>query len=167
MSVALWDALGIVCAGGAVGGLVNAFGANQGFGLPKTIDEGGARIWKPGGLGTVLVGAFAAGVNWGLYGPFSSYLMYGTSPANQSIGVTLAALVTAALIGYAGARWLTNEVDKKFLRTAAEVGAAADPSSKAAAMMATATPEGCLEIASKMRSSTAGQDTDTSGNEAR
>ena len=155
MSVALWDALGIVCAGGAVGGLVNAFGANQGFGLPEIITTAGARIWKPGGLGTILVGAFAAGVNWGLYGPFSSYLMYGTSPGNQSIGVTLAALVTAALIGYAGARWLTNEVDKKLLRTTAEVAAVADPNSKAAAMMATATPEGCLEIANDMSSSIA------------
>jgi hypothetical protein len=69
MSANLWAALGIVCGGGAVGGAVNAFVAGQGFGLPGIErTSAGARIWKPGGLGTVLVGAFAAGANWGLYG---------------------------------------------------------------------------------------------------
>ena len=148
MSGALWGALGVVCAGGGVGGAVNAFGSGQGFGLPRTVrTSAGARIWRPGGLGTVLTGIFAAGANWGLYGPFSSSFIYGGHPANP-IGVTLAALVTASLVGYAGARWLTTEVDKKLLRAAAAEAAASSADPSAAARIATATPEGSLRIAS-------------------
>ena len=109
--------------------------------------SGGARIWQPGGWQTVLIGAFAAGVNWGLYGPFSSFFIYGDRPASSPVGVTLAALVTGALVGYVGSKWVTNEVDKKFLRAAAIEEAASGGNSKSAARMATATPAECLRIA--------------------
>lgn len=142
---------------GSVGGAVNAFTAGEGFLLPRTAPtSGGARIWQPGGLGTILIGVFAAGANWGLYGPFSSYFTYGDPPAN-SVGVTLAALVTAALVGYVGSRWLTNEVDKKLLRTAAATAAAAPANPIAAVEIATATPLGCLEIASGQAASPSAQ----------
>jgi hypothetical protein len=147
MSANLWAALGIVCAGGAVGGAVNAFVSAQGFGLPGIErTSAGARIWKPGGLGTVLVGAFAAGANWGLYGPFTSYFVFGDPPAASAVGVTLAALVTGSLVGFAGARWLTNEVDKNLLRATAAEAAAAPADARMAARIATATPADSLRI---------------------
>jgi hypothetical protein len=39
-------------------------------------------------------------------------------------GITLAGLVGAVLVGIAGARWLTNEVEKKMLRALALRGPA-------------------------------------------
>jgi hypothetical protein len=44
--------------------------------------------------------------------------------------------------GVGGARWPTNEVDKKLLRAAAGAAAGTPPSSDLAAKMATATPAG-------------------------
>jgi hypothetical protein len=146
-----------MCVAGAIGGLINAIVTDNGFILPRpNKTSGGAQIWQPGFIGTILVGAFAAGVNWGLYGPFTNNFIFGkdatTTPSSEAVtfGFTLASVVTAALVGFAGARWLTNEVDKKLLRAAAgeAAGANADPSGAAA--LATATPASALERATAM-----------------
>jgi hypothetical protein len=81
------------------------------------------RALRPGFLLNVFVGGLAGAVSWGLYGPFaSSYLLGGGAgpgtPAS-SPGITLAGLVGAVLVGVAGARWLTNEAEKKALRARA------------------------------------------------
>lgn len=156
--MSLFGGLLVMCIAGAIGGVVNAIVTDNGFILPRPNQtSGGARIWQPGFIGTVLVGAFAAGVNWGLYGPFTNDFIFGkdssaaTSPSEAvTFGITLASVVTAALVGFAGARWLTNEVDKKLLRAAAgeAAGASADPAGAAA--LATATPASALQQAAAM-----------------
>lgn len=140
--------LGIVCLGGAVGGLVNALLTDNGFIMPRWEDANAARIWRPGVLGNVLIGLVAAGISWGLYGPMGATpVLGGTSDASGTAGtLTLAGLVGAVLVGVGGARWLTGEVDKKLLRTAASQAASGQASPSAAAKIMLASPAQVLKI---------------------
>ncbi len=141
-----WALLWVSVAGG-LGGLVNAITSSNGFLLPRRTTEGGAPIWQAGAVGTIVVGAFAAAVNWGLYGPFTDAVFGEAAP---KIALNLASVATGALVGFAGARWLTNEVDKKLLQAAAGKAAAAQPDTTKAALIATATPAGALDVAASM-----------------
>lgn len=138
----------VMCLAGAAGGAINAIVSANGFFLPQHTTKGGAPIWRPGFLGTLAVGGFAAGVNWGLYGPFTNYFVLGSGQSDTEVGLTLASVATAALVGFTGARWLTNEVDKKLLRAAASqaTASAADPAT--AAVVATASPAAVLDAVS-------------------
>ncbi len=122
--MSVWMALCIIFAFGALGGIVNALFSDNGFILPRTENPDGRRILRPGFIGNIGVGGVAACVSWGLYGPFSSMTVFGAGDG-YSIGLTLASLVGAVMVGIAGARWLTNEVDKHMLRAAAETAMAA------------------------------------------
>ena len=141
-----WALLWVSVAGG-LGGLVNAMTSSNGFLLPRSTTQGGAPIWQAGAIGTVVVGAFAAAVNWGLYGPFTEAVFGKEAP---EIALNLASVATAALVGFAGARWLTNEVDKKLLQAAAGKAAAAGSDAGKAVQIATATPAGALDVAASM-----------------
>ncbi|MBV8934298.1 MAG: hypothetical protein JO095_00615 [Alphaproteobacteria bacterium] len=66
--MSLWPTLGIIFVAGFLGGLVNALITDNGFVLPKYAEG----IWRPGFLSTAFIGAVAAVVSWGLYGPFPS-----------------------------------------------------------------------------------------------
>jgi hypothetical protein len=153
--MSLFAALGVVCAAGAVGGVINAFVSNNGdIILPTPVkDANGKRLtFRPGFIGNVIVGSFAAGVNWGLYGPFTDDFVFGGPPLPEPVqfGLTLAALAAAALVGFAGARWLTNEVDKKLLQVTASTAATRQPDPSAAARIAIAAPADAFAIASGM-----------------
>jgi len=130
---------------GGVGGIVNAYFTDNGFAMPKW-DHG---IWRPGFLGNVLVGFVAAVVSWGLYGPFANVVVMpvGTASSNAaSAELTVSSLVGAILVGIGGAKWLTNEVDKKALHaTAAAVALKVDPD--ASAKIASSSPFEGLRIA--------------------
>jgi hypothetical protein len=150
--MSLWVALLIIFLAGAVGGVVNALISDNGFILPRTEQTGGNSIIRPGFLGNILIGGVAACVSWGLYGPFAAVSIVGgpTSPAGSAgaaAGLLLSSLVGAVLVGVGGARWLTNEVDKKLLRAAAGAAATTPSNSDLAAKMATATPAGALRMA--------------------
>lgn len=145
--MSLANGLLVMGVAGAIGGAVNAFVSSNGFLLPRRTSEGGARIWQPGFIGTFAVGAFAAAVNWGLYGPFTNYFVFGSGQSQTKVGLTLASVVTAALVGFAGGRWLTNEVDKKLWRAAATEISTKPSDASAPGQLATATPAGALEIA--------------------
>jgi len=110
---------------------------DNGFVIPK-VDKG---IVRPGVVGNVLLGAFAAIVSWGLYGPLKDAVLLGAAPTGEvTASLTVTALIGALLAGVGGARIITSEVDKRFLRTAAAGAAARGPDVKLAHMMATATP---------------------------
>lgn len=132
----------IIFATGCLGGIVNALISDNGFMLPKTVISGEAKIWKPGFLVNLLVGGIAAFVSWGLYGPLSAAYIFSSAPADPSpvtpTGLTLASVAGAILVGMGGARWLTNEVDKKLLQAAASNAAnrAAEPQMAAQILMA-------------------------------
>jgi hypothetical protein len=53
------------------------------------------------------------------------------------------------LVGVGGARWLTNEVDKKLLRAAASKAASGQPSDQKAIRISAASPAEALNIAAQ------------------
>ena len=146
-----WMILIVVIVAGAVGGIVNALMSDNGFVLPKSADTDDGRIVRPGFLGNILIGGVAAGISWGLYGPFAAYpLLGGAADANADpVQLTLSALVGAVLVGVGGARWLTNEVDKTLLRAAASQAAAGAADSETAAQILIASPARALSLATK------------------
>jgi hypothetical protein len=151
----LWFLLLAVCIAGGVGGIVNAIITDNGFVLPQAKKvEDGISIIRPGFLGNILIGAVAAGVSWGLYGPLSTYIILGSEKAlalnpPEGVWLSLSSLVGAALIGISGARWLTSEVDKSLLKAAVTKAASAQPAAPAVAQqIALATPAQALDIAS-------------------
>lgn len=153
----LWTLLAIIAGAGAIGGLINALISDNGFLLPKREQaDTNTTIIRPGWLGNVFVGAVAATISWGLYGSLAGKIIAGSGagsgPAGEQ-GITLSALVGAMLVGVGGARWLTNEVDKKLLRAAASVAAGSDPAKKAASEIALASPANALNIAKGMTKS--------------
>lgn len=139
----------IICIAGAVGGLVNALLSDNGFLMPKWDDESKQRIWQPGMIGNIIIGAVAAFISWGLYGPLASYVVLSTksTPESESPSLTLSALVGAVLIGVGGARWLTNEVDKSLLQKAATKLAAYTLDKDKAVEIATAKPAEAVALA--------------------
>lgn len=154
MQASMWLMLLYVFLAGAVGGIINALMTDNGFSMPKREKaDGKTTILRPGYLGNVVVGAVGAVVSWGLYGPLGSVLIAGTHEAigaNDSgkIGLTLSSLVGAVMIGVAGARWLTNEVDKDMLKAAASQAASSPASAHKAQRIATASsPAQALKIA--------------------
>ena len=106
--------LAAVFGAGAVGGVVNALLTENGFVLPRREWVNGVGVLRPGFLLNVFVGGVAGAVSWGLYGPFASRNVIGGAEGGE-VGLTLAALVGAVLVGVAGARWLTSEADRKRL----------------------------------------------------
>ena len=150
----LWTLLLIVCGAGAVGGVVNALlSDNQGFLLPQTTEvaPNQPRIFRPGFLGNIFIGAVAAGISWGLYGPFAASVIFGAAPAGApAIAITVSSLVGAVLVGIGGARWLTNEIDKTVLHAAAANAAGKNASPEAAQQIALAAPSEALRLAATM-----------------
>lgn len=144
----LWLILIVMLAGG-LGGVVNALLSDNGFILPKSAETNDGRIVRPGFLGNILIGGTAAAISWGLYGPFSAYPLFGDTSTDTSepIFLTLSALVGAVLVGVAGARWLTNEVDKTLLRVAASQAAAGPEDPGKASKILTASPAQALNLA--------------------
>lgn len=152
--MSLWILLLIVCGAGAIGGIVNALlSDNQGFLLPgfTEVAAGQGRIFRPGFIGTVFIGAVAAGISWGLYGPLAALNIVGAAaagtPSAQAVGLTLSSLVGGVLVGIAGARWITNEVDKTLLRAAAAQAASKGANANAAQQMMSASPAEALRVA--------------------
>ncbi|HEX9959231.1 MAG TPA: hypothetical protein VGA96_18315 [Fibrella sp.] len=124
--MSIWLILFYICLAGTVGGVVNALINRSGFELPKFVKVDGITVYKPGLLGNMLVSAAAAGVSWGLYGPLANYTI-GTSVTSQaSPTVTLGQLMGAVLVGTAGAKWFTSEIDRETWRATA-VKAASQP----------------------------------------
>jgi len=148
----------LVLAAGAIGGAANAFITDNGFILPKyEHTASGSEILRPGFFGNLFTGAVAAIISWGLYGPLSAYLIAGTVEALQTnaapdkVGLSLASLVGAVLVGVGGARWLTNEVDKNLLRAAAVDAAGKGASADTSKKMALSTPAQALNWAKTMQ----------------
>jgi hypothetical protein len=112
-----WQCMIIIFIAGGFGGLANAFMSEEGFILPKR-HKG---ILCPGFLGNAFIGSMAAIVSWGLYGSGSGVELARKAADNPraEVSLTIGALAGAILVGIGGAKWLSNEVDKKFLQEAA------------------------------------------------
>ncbi|MBA2719286.1 MAG: hypothetical protein H0U52_08625 [Chloroflexi bacterium] len=123
------------------------------FALPKPVKDNAGRtvVWQAGVLGNIILGAIGAAVSWGLYGPAATVLVIG-QPAEGStaaaISLAIGALASALLVGYGGARWLTNEFDKRLLKAAAAEAAAGAADLTKATQIANASPARAFRIAS-------------------
>jgi hypothetical protein len=152
--MSLLTLLGIMFIAGALGGVINALLSDNGFILPKPEAVGATRIIRPGFLGNVFISGAAASIFWGLYGKYAANDIIASLDAtvvgtSQAIELTPSELAGAVLVGVAGARWLTNEVDKRLLRAAASEAAASEPNPEVAKQLMTATPAKALKIAQK------------------
>ena len=147
----LWKYMAIIFAFGAIGGLVNALLTDNGFILPKKEEKDSTKIIRPGFLVNIFIGGIAALVSWGLYGPFAAAFIIGGTiePDAGSIGLSLSSAIGGLLVGIGGARWLTNEVDKKLLRAAASKAASGRPSDQKAIRISAASPAEALSIAAE------------------
>ncbi len=104
--------LGTVFGAGCIGGVVNSLVAGE-LQLPR-IDRD-ANVYRPGWIGSTVVGGIAALAFWGFYGPFSEAVVIGAGVANAP-SLTLGELFGSLITGIGGGRVLMNEVDKRALR---------------------------------------------------
>lgn len=143
--MAVWILLLIVFGAGLLGGTINALISDNGFVLPKRMDG----ILRPGWLGNALIGGAAASISWSMYGPLAAVsIVAAAGGGSESKGaLTLGAFGGAILAGVAGARWLTNEVDKSLLRAAGIEAAKNQPDARVAATLSTGTPAAAFQAA--------------------
>jgi hypothetical protein len=146
-----WKIVLAIVLAGLIGGVVNSLLSDSGFFLPRMEQVEGRRIFKPGALGNALLGAAAAFISWGLYGPFTKYVIIPPGPVTD-VNLDLATLVGALVAGSAGSRLITSEIDKRVLTATAATAAHMQPNADAAASIATApTPTEALRIAGQMQ----------------
>jgi hypothetical protein len=107
----IWTIALVVSLCGAVGGFVNSLLAGN-LHLPHREDD---TLYSPGWIGNVVVGAVAALVFWGLYGPLSKVAVIGEGGSATKSVLTIAEVAGSIVTGIGGGRILSNEVEKKAL----------------------------------------------------
>ena len=117
-----WTCATYISISGAFGGLVNALLTDNGFILPRRIRD----VVCPGFLTNVLIGAFAAFASWAMYGSgagidIAKEAAKAAGEKRTEISLTFSALAGAFIVGVAGARWITNEVDKRLLKESVKI----------------------------------------------
>lgn len=152
----VWQVALVVAGTGALGGIVAAvLSEDKGIVLPKRVSEGGSTIYRPGFVGLILVGALAAVVSWGLYGPLANDTLFGGKgtgePARHDFGITVAAFVGAIGVGIGGSKWLASYVDKTILRQAAGTAADRAADSEIAREIRVAQPSRVLQLARTLK----------------
>lgn len=160
--MALWKLACIVMFAGGVGGVVSAIlSEDRGFVLPTKVDTDGKTVVRPGFIGLVLVGAVAAVLSWGLYGPLADQNVFGgkdpvaggdvvattSDDLDDDFGLTLSALAGAVLVGIGGSKWLSTEVDKRLLEQAAEKAAKGPANDELAEAVRNLGPAAALQVA--------------------
>src|SRR5262245_35291920 len=123
----------LICTAVASGGFANALLSPSGFALPRRIEG----VWCPGALSTVIAGAVAAFASWAFYGSGA-----GINVADPKAVTSLqfSALAGAFLVGVVGAKWITNEADKRLLKESVKVAATKDVSRERAHDIVSGTP---------------------------
>jgi hypothetical protein len=143
-----WQCIIIISLAGGFGGLANAFMSGEGIALPHLEKE----IWCPGFIGNSFVGTLAALVSWGLYGSGSGVelaRMVAADNPRAEVSLTIGAIAGAVLVGIGGAKWLSNEVDKKFLQVAASKAGEREIPPEDCKTMAKSSPRKALAIVEK------------------
>lgn len=145
----VWEMAAVIAGAGAVGGIVNALlsSSNNGFKI-QWPSEGKGGVLQLGVLGNVLLGAFAALITWGLYGPLKDAILLGSAPAGQlPANLAVTAVVGAALAGAGGARVISGQLDTKALQITAAKAALEPPNPELAMAIATSPAAAMLAAA--------------------
>jgi len=116
-----WECAALISISGSLGGVVNALLSDNGFILPTKVKD----IWCPGFVSNVMIGTFSAFASWSFYGSGAG-LDISSAGARTQISLTFSALAGAFMVGVAGARWITNEVDKRLLAESVKIAARKD-----------------------------------------
>jgi hypothetical protein len=115
-----WTCATLITVSGALGGVVNALVSSNGFALPRLERD----IWCPGFIANILIGGFAAVASWAFYGSGAGVELAKIAAVGEprtEISLTFSALAGAFLVGVAGAKWVTNEVDKRLLKESVRI----------------------------------------------
>src|SRR5438876_7039490 len=112
----IWLLILLVALFGAIGGLANCAIAGE-FVLPHA--DRVNRIWRPGWVGNVVVGAVAAVFIWGTNGPLASHDILSSTIA-ENAHLTLAQLLSSIVVGLGGGNILTQFAQKNAERVAKE-----------------------------------------------
>jgi hypothetical protein len=115
-----WQCALLILAAGGLGGVVNALLTDNGFIMPRRESS----ILCPGFISNVLIGALSAFTSWASYGSGAGVELAKSASLGSpraEISLTFSALAGAFFVGVAGARWLTNEVDKRLLKESVKV----------------------------------------------
>ena len=118
--MSVYSCLCLIALAGLIGGTINTLMNDGKFRLPQFA----AGVLCPGFIGNALIGAFASVISWSLYGAGAGIDLARQAGERQAVSLTVGALAGAALVGFAGAKWLASEVDQKLLR--ASMSATAD-----------------------------------------
>ena len=137
-----WTCAVLITTAGAVGGVINALLTDNGFVLPTRMNG----VLCPGFLTNILVGAFSAFASWAFYGSGASIDLAQATERTQ-ISLRFSALAGALLVGVAGARWITSEVDKQLLKETVKVAAKKEIPTETCEEMLKGTPRQILEAA--------------------
>ena len=111
-----WVCASLIAFFGGLGGVVNALLSDNRFALPRK--ESG--VLCPGAITNILVGSFAAFSSWSFYGSGASIDLADKS-LRTVLSLRFSALAGAFLVGVAGARWISSEVDKRLLTEGVKV----------------------------------------------
>ena len=104
----IWQIIMLIAGFGAIVGIVNCAISGE-FNYPRF--DAGAKVWRPGWIGNVLIGAVASVVVWGIYGPVASYdILHGTL---VDVHLTIAQLLTSLVVGLSGGKILTLMAEKQ------------------------------------------------------
>jgi len=104
----IWQIILLIAGCGAVGGIVNCAISGE-FNYPRF--DAAAKVWRPGWIGNVLVGAVASAVVWGIVGPLASVDLLTGEMAG--VRLTVAQLLTSLVIGLSGGKILTLMAEKQ------------------------------------------------------
>lgn len=118
--MSVYHCLFLIAIAGLIGGIINTLMNDGKFRLPQF--AGG--VLCPGFIGNALIGGFASVISWSLYGAGAGIDLARQAGERQAVSLTMGALAGAALVGFAGAKWLNSEVDQRLLR--ASISASAD-----------------------------------------
>ena len=133
----------LIASAGAIGGTLNAYLSDHGIALPTRVNG----VLCPGIFGNIFVGAVSSIVSWAFYGSGAAIDLADATPRTV-VSVRLTALAGALMVGVAGAKWLTNEVDKTLLRkTVLEVAPKTLTPQKCAELQNSDTPKRMLQVA--------------------
>lgn len=135
-----WVCALLIAIAGAFGGIVNALLSDNGFAMPRQVSG----VWCPGAVSNILIGGFAAFSSWAFYGSGASVELADKS-ARAVISLRFSALAGAFLVGVAGAKWITNEVDKRLLKESVKVAAKKALSTRQSEQIVEGSPRQVLE----------------------
>ena len=75
-----------------------------------------ANVFRPGWIGSCLIGGIAAVTFWGLYGPFADAVLIGPGSGQAAPALRVGELFASLVTGIGGGKLLLGEVDRRALQ---------------------------------------------------